>query len=68
MWVKVAAKLLALVGLYSIVVTRMSNQSGFTETSGMVEVAAVTVAFVLLAVLVLAWRPRARPPVEPPAG
>jgi hypothetical protein len=66
MWVRVFAKLLALVGLYSIVVTRMSNQSGFTETAGMVEVAAVTVGFVIIAVLVLAWRPRAKPPVEPP--
>lgn len=64
MWVKVFAKLLAIVGLYSIVVTRMSNQSGFTETAGMVEIAAVTVAFVMIAVLVIAWRPRPKPPVE----
>lgn len=70
MWTKVAAKLLAIVGLYSIVITRMSNQSGFTETAGMVEIAGVTVAFVMIAILVIAWRPRPKvrvePPVEPP--
>lgn len=66
MWVKVMAKLLAIVGLYSIVVTRMSNQSGFTETAGMIEIALVTVAFVVVAVIVLSWRSRPKPPVEPP--
>ena len=66
MWVRAIAKLMAVFAVYSIVVTRMANQSGFTETAGMLQVAAVTVTFVVIAVLVIAWRPRRRPPVEPP--
>lgn len=66
MWVRAVAKLIAVFAVYSIVVTRMANQSGFTETAGMLQVAAVTVTFVVIAVLVIAWRPRPKRPIEPP--
>ena len=66
MWVRAIAKLMAVFAVYSIVVTRMANQSGFTETAGMLQVAAVTVTFVVIAVLVIAWRPRRRRPLDPP--
>jgi drug/metabolite transporter (DMT)-like permease len=62
MWLRVIAKLIAVFGLYIIVLARMANQgqgaAGYSP--GMLELAAVTVLFVIVAVFVLAWRPRRR--------
>jgi len=64
MWPRVIAKLIAVFGLYIIVLARMANQGGTGYTPGMLELAAVTVLFVIVAVFVLAWRPRAKPTLD----
>jgi hypothetical protein len=68
MWMRVVAKLLALFGLYSIVLmgigARMSGTGGGSYTPSVVEIAAVTVLFVAAAVFILTRRPRARPTLD----
>jgi hypothetical protein len=65
MWARVVAKLFALFGFYVIVLARMAGQNGRgSYAPGMLELAAVTVLFIIAAVFILTRRPRARPPVE----
>jgi len=68
MWVRVVGKLLAVFGLYSIVLAgigaRMAGTRGGEYTPGVIELATVTVLFVVAAVFILTRRPRPRPPVE----
>lgn len=68
MWTKRAAQLLGLFGLYALVLARIG--SGLTGngkadySTGLVELAAATIAFAVAAVFVVTRRPRARPPIE----
>jgi Mn2+/Fe2+ NRAMP family transporter len=68
MWVRVMAKLLAVFGFYAIVIARiganMPGKGGGSYTLGVIELATVTILFVIAAVFILTRRPRARPPVE----
>jgi hypothetical protein len=68
MWVRVLGKLMAVFGLYSIVLAgigaRMAGAGGGSFTPGVIELAAVTVLFVVAAAFIITRRPRARPPVE----
>ena len=68
MWMRVVGKLLAVFGLYSIVLAgigaRMAGTGGGSYTPGVIELATVTVLFVVAAVFILTRRPRERPPVE----
>jgi hypothetical protein len=65
MWVRVVAKLLAIFGLYAVVLARIANQGGKSSYApGMLEIAAVTVLFAVAAVFLLTRRSRPRPPVE----
>jgi hypothetical protein len=68
MWVRVLGKLMAVFGLYSIVLAgigaRMAGAGGGSYAPGVIELAAVTVLFVVAAVFIVTRRPRARPPVE----
>jgi hypothetical protein len=66
MWVRVVAKLFAIVGFYAIVLSRIANQGGKSYSSGMLEIAAVTVLFVIAAVFLLTRRPRPRPSLDEP--
>jgi len=68
MWVRRAGRLLALFGLYALVLAgigaRYNGHGTSGYTTGLIELAVVTVAFVLAAIYVLTRRPRDRPPVE----
>lgn len=65
MWVRVVAKLFAIFALYIIVLARMAGQSGAgSYTPFMLELAGVTVLFVIAAVFILTRRERPKPPVE----
>ena len=70
MWTRLIAKLMALVGLYAVVLAGLSmrfsgqtNSSKFNLTLG--ELGAVTVAFLVVAVIVVTRRPKhPREPLE----
>lgn len=68
MWVRVVGKLLAVFGLYSIVLlgigARMSGKSGGSYTPGLLELGAVTAVFLIAVAYVLTRRPRPRPPLD----
>ena len=68
MWVRRAAQLMAPFGLYSLSLAAIGARynshgtSGFT--TGLIELAVVTVALVVLAAFVLTRKPRSRPPID----
>lgn len=64
--VRVMTKLLAIFGLYVIVLFRMAGGQSTNNsfTSFMLELAAVTVLFVIATVFILTRRTRPKPPVE----
>ena len=64
MWVRIFAKAFAIFGLYAVVLSRIANQGTKSYSSGMLEMAAVTVIFVIGAAFLLTRRPRPKPPVE----
>jgi hypothetical protein len=68
MWMRLVGKLLAVFGLYSIVIAgigaRMAGTGGGSYTPSVIELATVTVLFVIAAVFIFTRRPRERPPVE----
>ena len=70
MWTRVVGKLLALVGLYALVLAgigmKLSGQKNSASYNpNLVELAAVTVVFLLIAVFVATRRPRhPKPPLE----
>ena len=68
MWMRVVGKLLAVFGLYSIVIAgigaRMAGTGGGSYTPSVIELATVTVLFVVAAVFILTRRSQAKPPVE----
>ena len=64
MGVRVVAKLFAIIGFYAIVLSRIANQGGKSYSPGMLEIAAVTVVFIVATVFLLTRRPRAKPPIE----
>ena len=63
-----AAQLLAMFGLYALVIGRIlssANGKHTTDyTTGLIELAVATVVFGLAVVYVMTRRPRARPPIE----
>lgn len=63
---RVLTKLLAIFGLYVIVLFRMAGgqSKGSSFTAFMLELAAVTVLFVVATAWVLTRKPRAKPTVE----
>jgi len=64
MWVRTFAKAFAMFGLYAVVLSRIANQGTKSYSSGMIEIAAVTVLFIVAAAYLLTRRPRVKPPVE----
>lgn len=66
MWVRVLAKSFAIFGLYAVVLSRIATQGGSKSysSSSMLEIAAVTVLFVVGAVFLFTRRSRVKPPIE----
>ena len=68
MWVRKASQLIGLFGLYALVLAgigaRYNGHGTSGYTTGLIELAVVTIAFVLAAVFLLTRRARARPPIE----
>lgn len=68
MWVRRAAQLMALLGLYSLglaaIGARYNGHGTSGYTTGLIELAVLTVVLVLLAALVLTRKPRAKRPID----
>lgn len=62
------AQLLALFGLYALVIGRIFSSANGKHTAdyttGLIELGAATLVFGLAVVFVMTRRPRARPPIE----
>jgi len=68
MWMRRAAQMLALFGLYSLglaaIGARYNGHGTSGYTTGLIELAVVTVVFLAATAFVLTRKPRPRPPVE----
>jgi len=68
MWVRRAAQVMALFGLYSLslaaIGARYNGHGTSGYTTGLIELAVVTVALVLAATFVFTRKPRPKPPVD----
>ncbi|HET7467902.1 MAG TPA: hypothetical protein VFL29_14685 [Candidatus Dormibacteraeota bacterium] len=68
MWVRRAAQLMALFGLYSLglaaIGARYNGHGTSGYTTGLIELAVVTVLLVVLSAFVLTRKPRPKPPLD----
>jgi len=68
MWVRRAAQVMALFGLYSLslaaIGARYNGHGTSGYTTGLIELAVVTVALVVAATFVFRRKPRSKPPVD----